>query len=175
MKILKQYIYRIYIRGKNKLKKANLFIPQGNTVLVFIRWTFSIFALSRENRSSITKTESNPFSIENFHVQSFYPLKTPAVMCIELFFRDSFLLHHLLKNFYDVKCARTPPPTSPNSFTIQDAADYPVLRCTLKDIYYCPIENIKGLTDKGQFQYLTKLKRPQVGNYQYTTQFLSLR
>ena len=24
----------------------------------------------------------------------------------------------------------------------------------LKDIYYCPIEIIKGLTDKGQFQYL---------------------
>ena len=28
----------------------------------------------------------------------------------------------------------------------------------LKGIYYCPIEIIKGLTDKGQFQYLTKLK-----------------
>ena len=25
----------------------------------------------------------------------------------------------------------------------------------LKDIYLCPIEIIKGLTDKGQFQYLT--------------------
>ena len=45
----------------------------------------------------------------------------------------------------------------------------------LKGIYYCPIEIIKGLTDKGQFQYLTKLKGPQVGNYLYTTQFLSLR
>ena len=44
-----------------------------------------------------------------------------------------------------------------------------------KGIYYCPIEIIKGLTDKGQFQYLTKLKGPQVGNYLYTTQFLSLR
>ena len=41
-------------------------------------------------------------------------------------------------------------------------------------IYYCPIEIIKGLTDKGQFQYLTKLMGPQVGNYLYTTQFLSL-
>ena len=30
----------------------------------------------------------------------------------------------------------------------------------LKGIDYCPIEIIKGLTDKGQFQYLTKLKRP---------------
>ena len=41
-------------------------------------------------------------------------------------------------------------------------------------MYYCPIEIIKGLIDKGQFQYLTKLKGPQVGNYLYTTQFLSL-
>ena len=45
----------------------------------------------------------------------------------------------------------------------------------LKDKDYCPIEIIKGLTDKGQFQYLTKLMGPQVGNYLYTTQFLSLR
>ena len=45
----------------------------------------------------------------------------------------------------------------------------------IKGIYYCPIEIIKGLTDKGQFQYPTKLKGPQVGNYLYTTQFLSLR
>ena len=44
-----------------------------------------------------------------------------------------------------------------------------------KGIYYCSIEIIKGLTDKGQFQYLTKLLGPQVGNYLYTTQFLSLR
>ena len=29
---------------------------------------------------------------------------------------------------------------------------------TVKGIYNCPIEFIKGLTDKGQFQYLTKLK-----------------
>ena len=43
------------------------------------------------------------------------------------------------------------------------------LRVTLlKGIYHCPIEIIKGLTDKGQFQYLTKLKGPQVGNYLYT-------
>ena len=46
---------------------------------------------------------------------------------------------------------------------------------TIKDKDYCPIEIIKGLTDKGQFQYLTKLMGPQVGNYLYTTQFLSLR
>ena len=44
-----------------------------------------------------------------------------------------------------------------------------------KGIYHCQIEIIKGLTDKGQFQYHTKLKGSQVGNYLYTTQFLSLR
>ena len=32
-----------------------------------------------------------------------------------------------------------------------------------KDLYSCPIEVIKGLTDKGQFQYLTGLKGPQEG------------
>ena len=32
---------------------------------------------------------------------------------------------------------------------------------TVKDIYSCPIEVIKGLTDKGQFQYLANLKGPQ--------------
>ena len=31
----------------------------------------------------------------------------------------------------------------------------------IKDIDHCPIEIIKGLTDKGQFQYLTKLMGPQ--------------
>ena len=46
---------------------------------------------------------------------------------------------------------------------------------TFKDKDYCPIQIIKGLADKGQFQYLTKLMGPQVGNYLYTTQFLSLR
>ena len=46
---------------------------------------------------------------------------------------------------------------------------------SIKDIYYCPIEIIKGLTDKEQFQYLAKLKGPQEGTYLYTTQFLSLR
>ena len=45
----------------------------------------------------------------------------------------------------------------------------------VKDIYSFPIEIIKGLIDKGQFQYLTKLKGPQEGTYLYTTQFLSLR
>ena len=34
---------------------------------------------------------------------------------------------------------------------------------------------ISEFTDKGQFQDLTKLKGPQVGNYLYTTQFLLLR
>ena len=45
----------------------------------------------------------------------------------------------------------------------------------IKDIYYCPIEIIKGLIDKGQFQNLTKLKGPQEGTYLYTKEFLSLR
>ena len=42
-------------------------------------------------------------------------------------------------------------------------------------IDHCTIEIIKGLTDKGQFQYLTKLMGPQEGTYLYTTQFHSLR
>ena len=45
----------------------------------------------------------------------------------------------------------------------------------LKDKDYCPIEIIKGLTDKGQFQYLTKLMGPQEGTYLYAAQFHSLR
>ena len=45
----------------------------------------------------------------------------------------------------------------------------------LKDIHFCPIEIIKGLTNKGQFQYLTQLKGPQEGTYLFTTQLLSLR
>ena len=49
------------------------------------------------------------------------------------------------------------------------------LYLTLKDKDYCPIEIIKGLTDKGQFQYLTKLMGPQEGTYLYATQFHSLR
>ena len=44
----------------------------------------------------------------------------------------------------------------------------------LKEINCCPIEIIKGLTDKGQFQYLTILMGPQEGTYMYTTQFHSL-
>ena len=46
---------------------------------------------------------------------------------------------------------------------------------SFKDKDYCPIEIIKGLTDKGQFQYLTKLMGPQEGTYLYATQFHSLR
>ena len=45
----------------------------------------------------------------------------------------------------------------------------------LKDKDYCPIEIIKGLTDKERFQYLTKLMGPQEGTYLYATQFHSLR
>ena len=52
-------------------------------------------------------------------------------MFLELFSQDSFLRHHLLKNFTDEKSSGTPPRTSPNSFTIQDAGDSSVLRCTL--------------------------------------------
>ena len=46
---------------------------------------------------------------------------------------------------------------------------------SFKDKDYCPIEIIKGLTDKGRFQYLTKLMGPQEGTYLYATQFHSLR
>ena len=53
--------------------------------------------------------------------------------------------------------------------------EYKAISCTLKDKDYCPIEIIKGLTDKGQFQYLTKLMGPQEGTYLYATQFHSLR
>ena len=49
-----------------------------------------------------------------------------------------------------------------------------ILFC-LKDKDYCPIEIIKGLTDMGQFQYLTILMGPQEGTYLYATQFHSLR
>ena len=45
----------------------------------------------------------------------------------------------------------------------------------IKDKDYCQIEIIKGLTDKGLFQYLTKLMGPQEGTYLYATQFHSLR
>ena len=44
----------------------------------------------------------------------------------------------------------------------------------VKDKDYCPIEIIKGLTDKGQFQYLTKSMGPQEGTYLYATHFHSL-
>ena len=36
-------------------------------------------------------------------------------------------------------------------------------RTRLSVKYSCPIESIKGLTDEGQFQYLTKIKRSQEG------------
>ena len=36
--------------------------------------------------------------------------------------------------------------------------DTKLLHVNIKGMYYCPIEIIKVLTDKGQFQYLTKLK-----------------
>ena len=52
--------------------------------------------------------------------------------------------------------------------TCWERADLFVLVLMLKGIDYCPIELIKGLTDKGLFQYLTNLRRPQVGNYLYS-------
>ena len=42
-------------------------------------------------------------------------------------------------------------------------------------VYSCPLEIMKGLTDKEQFQYLTKLKGPKLETFLCTTQFLSLR
>ena len=50
-----------------------------------------------------------------------------------------------------------------------------LIAISLKDIYYCPIEIIKGLIDKGQIQNLTKLMGPQEETYLYTTHFHSLR
>ena len=50
-----------------------------------------------------------------------------------------------------------------------------VAHVSFKDIDHCPIEIIKGLTHKGQFQYPTKLMGPEEGTYLYTTQFHSLR
>ena len=54
-------------------------------------------------------------------------------------------------------------------------SDHDLLNLLNGMLQLCPIEIIKGLTDKGQFQYLTGIKRPQVRTYLYTTQFLSLR
>ena len=45
----------------------------------------------------------------------------------------------------------------------------------VQGIYFCQIEIISGLTDKGQFQYLTGLKGPKEGIYLYKAKFLSLR
>ena len=51
------------------------------------------------------------------------------------------------------------------AFTLSVSSLHP----SLKGIYFCPIEVtvISGLTDKGQFQYLTRLKGPQGGIYLY--------
>ena len=58
-------------------------------------------------------------------------------------------------------------------FSFKDLYSCPIE--IIKDKDYCPIEIIKGLTDKGQFQYLTKLMGPPEGTYLYATQFHSLR
>ena len=68
-------------------------------------------------------------------------------------------------------------PTSKNIevMPIQETRSEVKVTVTVKDKDYCPIEIIKGLTDKGQFQYLSKLMGPQEGTYLYATQFHSLR
>ena len=50
-----------------------------------------------------------------------------------------------------------------------------LFRNEFKDIYFVIYGIISKFTDKGQFQYLANLKGPQVVNYLYTAQFLSLR
>ena len=37
--------------------------------------------------------------------------------------------------------------------------------------YLCPVEAVRRLTDKGQFQYLPGLKRPQGETYLYKAHF----
>ena len=61
------------------------------------------------------------------------------------------------------------------SFRNRENRNLKKMDSVFKDKDYCPIEIIKGLTDKGQFQYLTKLMGPQEGTYLYATQFHSLR
>ena len=52
-------------------------------------------------------------------------------MFLELISRDNFLLRHSSKNFSGEKYSGTSPPTSPNSYDIQDAAGSSTLRWTL--------------------------------------------
>ena len=52
-----------------------------------------------------------------------------------------------------------------NEGTFTLASSVQAVPVIFKDIYHCLIEIIKGLTDKGQFQYLTKLMGPQEGTY----------
>ena len=89
-------------------------------------------------------------------------------MFLELFFRNSFFLHHLSNNFSDDKYSGTPLPTSPNSKTIQDvaitqlcldalfghfkqSANKPSLRCQSKS-YIAPPKSITKVMD-GLFKY----------------------
>ena len=67
--------------------------------------------------------------------------------------------------------ALTPIPKLPTSYSIIKRIN----GYLFKDIYFVIYGFISEFTDKGQFQYLTKLKGSQVGNYLYTTQFLLLR
>ena len=69
------------------------------------------------------------------------------------------------KRIFDLEPERSSPARQTNGYFM----------ALVKDKDYCPIEIVKGLTDKGQFQYLTKLMGPQEGTYLYATQFHSLR
>ena len=71
-------------------------------------------------------------------------------------------------------------PSSLSSLTVMQMDDdlpihFNVYISMFKDIYFVIYGIISDFTDKGQFQYLTNLKRPQEGTYLYTTQFLSLK
>ena len=54
-------------------------------------------------------------------------------------------------------------PISVNPLMTPHILIYRPLPCIVKDLHSCPILIIKGLTDKGQFQYLTGSKGPLRG------------
>ena len=95
---------------------------------------------------------SDPLIVSKFHNETHDPKGQENKIYTIVKGRETFFHQH------------TVPVTSCNE-----------VKYVLKGIDYCPIEIIKGLIDKGQFQYLTNLKGPQVGNYQNTTQSLSQR
>ena len=81
---------------------------------------------------------------------------------------EAFAICMLKQNFIEI-VSKFQNKKTPSHFKFKSTA------IMFKDKDYCPIEIIKGLTDKGQFQYLTKLMGPQEGTYLYATQFHSLR